>query len=257
MRTPWVLDGLDPGTAFVGLGYAIDRRAAKGQHIVLGCSHIYNAQGQGLQFRLSRIENPVISGGNPFLSFQDARRLGETIRTLFWQSHLKLPARVVIHKQTPFRRDEQKGLRAGLEGVQDLELIEINFESSLRYISSQPKNGKFIEGRFPVRRGTAVKLTDHEALLWVHGSTEAAKTNWTYFQGKRRIPGPVGLRRYAGTSDLATLANEILGLSKMDWNSGDLYGKLPATVQSSKRIARIGSLLDRFSHSSYDYRLFM
>ncbi|MFH2001226.1 MAG: SIR2 family protein, partial [Planctomycetota bacterium] len=257
MRTPWVLDGLDPDTAFVGLGYAINQRASKGKHIVLGCSHLYNAQGQGLQFRLSRIENPIISGGNPFLSFQDARRLGETIRTLFWESHLKLPIRVVIHKQTPFRSDEQQGLRAGLEGVKDLELIEINFESALRYISSQPTGNKFIEGRFPVRRGTVVKLTDYEALLWVHGSTEAAKTNWTYFQGKRRIPGPVVLRRYAGTSDLATLANEILGLSKMDWNSGDLYAKLPATVQSSKRIARIGSLLDRFSNSSYDYRLFM
>jgi hypothetical protein len=257
MRTPWVLDGLDPDTAFVGLGYAIDQQADKGKHIVLGCSHLYNAQGQGLQFRLSRIENPTIFGGNPFLSFQDARRLGETIRTLFWESHLKLPVRVVIHKQTTFRNEEQQGLKAGLEGVQDLELIEINFESALRYISSQPTNGKFIEGRFPVRRGTTVKLTDHEALLWVHGSTEATKTNWTYFQGKRRIPGPVVLRRYAGTTDLASLANEILGLSKMDWNSGDLYAKLPATIQSSKRIARVGSLLDRFSNSSYDYRLFM
>ena len=257
MRTPWVLDGIDPDTAFVGLGYSIDQRAPKGKHIVLGCSHIYNAQGQGLQFRLSRIENPIMSGGNPFLSFQDARRLGETIRTLFWESHLKLPFRVVIHKQTQFRSDEQQGLRAGLEGVHDLELIEINFESALRYINSQPTKDGFIEARFPVRRGTTIKLTDHEALLWIHGSTEAAKSNWTYYQGKRRIPRPVVLRRYAGTSDLATLANEILGLSKMDWNSGDLYSKLPATVQSSKRIARVGSLLDRFSNSSYDYRLFM
>ncbi len=110
MRTPWVLDGLDSDTAFVGLGYAINQHANKGKHIVLGCSHLYNAQGQGLQFRLSRIENPIISGGNPFLSFEDARRLGETIRTLFWESHLKLPGRVVIHKQTPFRSKEQQGL---------------------------------------------------------------------------------------------------------------------------------------------------
>jgi len=257
MRTPWVLDGLDSDTAFVGLGYAIDQRANLGKHIVLGCSHIYNAQGQGLQFRLSRIENPIIKGGNPFLSIEDARRLGETIRTLFWESHLKLPGRVVIHKQTPFRKDEQEGLQAGLEGVRELELLQINFESALRYVSSQPTKDGFKEGLFPVRRGTAVKLTDHEVLLWVHGSTEAAKTNWTYFQGKRRIPGPVVLTRYAGKSDIATLANEILGLSKMDWNSGDLYAKLPATIQSSKRIARIGSLLDRFSNLSYDYRLFM
>ncbi len=257
MRTPWVLDGLQADTAFVGLGYAINQQANTGKHIVLGCSHLYNAQGQGLQFRLSRIENPIISGGNPFLSFEDARRLGETIRTLFWESHLKLPGRVVIHKQTPFRKEEQQGLKAGLQGVNELELIEINFESALRYISSKPTESGFEPDGFPVRRGTVVKLTDYEALLWVHGSTEAAKASWTYFQGKRRIPGPVVVRRYAGTSDLATLAAEILGLSKMDWNSGDLYARLPATVRSSKRIARIGSLLDRFSNSSYDYRLFM
>ena len=257
MRTPWVLEGLDPETAFVGLGYAINKKNQKGKHIVLVGSHIYNAQGQGLQFRLKRIENPIISGRNPFLPFEEARRLGETIRTLFWESHLKLPSRVVIHKQTPFRYEEQQGLAAGLEGVEHIELIEINFESSLRYISSQPKGGHIVEGKFPVRRGTVVKLSDYEALLWVHGSTEAAKANWTYFQGKRRIPGPVVLRRYAGTSDLSILAAEILGLSKMDWNSGDLYAKLPATIQSSKRIARIGSLLDRFNNTSYDYRLFM
>ncbi len=257
MRTPWVLDGLDADTAYVGLGYAIDQRAAKGKHIVLGCSHVYNAQGQGLQFRLSRIENPIMKGHNPFLTLEDARRLGETIRTLFWESHLKLPGRVVIHKQTPFRRDEQIGLKAGLDGVRELELLEINYEPTLRYISSQPTRNGFKEDRFPVRRGTTVKLADNEALLWVHGATEAAKSNWTYFQGKRRIPSPVVLRRYAGTADLASLASEILGLSKMDWNSGDLYSKLPATIQSSKRIARIGSLLDRFSNASYDYRLFM
>ena len=79
MRTPWVLEGLDSNTAYVGLGYAIDSKASRGQHVVLGCSHLYNAQGKGLQFRLSRIENPTIRGGNPYLSFDDARRMGENL----------------------------------------------------------------------------------------------------------------------------------------------------------------------------------
>lgn len=117
--------------------------------------------------------------------------------------------------------------------------------------------GKFQDDNYPVRRGTILKLTDYEALLWVHGSTDAVKTDWTYFQGKRRIPAPVVIRRYAGSSTLPLLATEILGLSKMDWNSGDLYSQLPATVQSSKRIAQIGSLLERFGSESFDYRLFM
>jgi hypothetical protein len=258
MRTPWVLEGLDPNTAFVGLGYAIDSKATRGQHIVLGCSHLYNAQGQGLQFRLSRIENPKsIRGGNPFLSFDDARRMGETIRSLFWDSQQRLPERVVVHKLFPFRLEEIKGLRAGLQGVGELELLEINHESRLRYLSSKATPGGFEGDNYPVRRGTILKLTDYEALLWVHGSTDAVQTDWTYFQGKRRIPAPVVIRRYAGSSTLSVLATEILGLSKMDWNSGDLYSQLPATVQSSKRIAQIGSLLERFGAESFDYRLFM
>ena len=60
-----------------------------------------------------------------------------------------------------------------------------------------------------------------------------------------------------GTSDLKTVAQELLGLSKMNWNTFDLYTKLPATVHSSSEIARIGSLLQRFGPQSYDFRLFM
>jgi argonaute-like protein implicated in RNA metabolism and viral defense len=53
------------------------------------------------------------------------------------------------------------------------------------------------------------------------------------------------------------IGDEIPGLSKMNWNSFNLYTKLPATVETSKQIARISALLERFGSASYDYRLFM
>lgn len=258
MRTPWVLDSLDPDTAFIGLGFSIHRKAEKGKHVVLGCSHLYNARGEGLQFRLSKIENPVIVNENPFMSYEDARRVGENIRNLFYESRMKLPNRVVIHKQTYFRKDEQKGLQEGLSGVANVDMLEINVDSGLRYVASVPKQGGgFDEDNYPIRRGTTVQLDAYTALLWVHGVTDAVKSGWKYYQGKRRIPAPLVLRRHTGGSNLSAVAQEILGLSKMDWNSGDLYSKLPATVYSSKQIARIGSLLQRFGPISYDYRLFI
>src|SRR5215813_9073898 len=52
----------------------------------------------------------------------------------------------------------------------------------------------------------------------------------------RKAPHPLRLSSFAGTR-----------------NSFDLYTKLPATVESSSRIARIGSLLDRFGANPYDY----
>jgi hypothetical protein len=258
MRTPWVLSSLDSDSAFVGLGISLDRKAKRGQHVILGCSHLYNAQGQGLQFRLSKIENPIIRRRNAFMSFEDARRVGETIRQLFWESRFKLPGRVVIHKLTPFLKEERRGLQAGLSGVKEIDLLEIHIDDALRYLSSIPqRDGTFKEGSYPVRRGTLLKLDRDSALLWVHGVSRAINPQFNYYQGKRRIPAPLVIRRHSGRSDLTMVGDEILGLSKMNWNSFDLYTKEPATVESSKQIARIGALLERFGAASYDYRLFM
>lgn len=257
-RTPWLLEGLEEGTAYAGLGLSIDTDAATGQHVVLGCSHIYSSKGEGLRYRLSKVENPIIRRGNPYLSGDDARRLGESIRQLYFDAALKLPDRVVIHKRTPFQREERDGLRQGLAGVRRIDMVEINIEANMRYIASVvDSQGKFQHDRFPVRRGTVVQLDDYSAMLWNHGVTNALAAGRKYYQGKRRIPAPLILRRHAGDAPLETLAREILGLSKMNWNTFDLYAKLPATIASSNEIARIGTLLDRFSDASYDYRLFM
>lgn len=258
LRTPWVLESLDRETAFVGLGMSLDRKAAKGSQVILGCSHLYNSQGQGLQFRLSKIENPIVRRRNAFMSFDDARRVGETIRQLFWEAQSRLPARVVIHKLTPFLSDERKGLQAGLTGVKEIELLEIHSDDALRYLSSVPQtDGTFKEDKFPMRRGTLLKLASDSALLWVHGASNVLDKAKKYYQGKRRIPAPLVVKRHAGRSDLMTIGTEILGLSKMNWNSFDLYTKVPATIESSRQIAKIGSLLERFGSTSFDYRLFM
>jgi argonaute-like protein implicated in RNA metabolism and viral defense len=255
MRTPWVLSTLAEDTAFVGLGFSVDPVAEKGKHVVLGCSHIYSGRGEGLQYRLSKVENPVFYGKNPFMSKDDARRTGETIRQLFFDARLKLPDRVVLHKRTHFTTEEREGLADGLSGVKHIDMLEIQIDSALRYVASAPGgNG---DDSYPVRRGTVMKLDDFTALLWVHGATTALHSNYKYFQGKRRIPAPLIVRRHAGRTDLQHLAEEILGLSKMNWNTFDLYTKLPATVHSSNEIARIGSLLQRFGTASYDYRLFI
>ena len=258
MRTPWVLDGLDDDTAYVGLGFSVNRDAKKGTHIVLGCSHIYSSHGEGLQYRLSKIENPVIRQKNPFMSMDDARRTGETIRQLFFDARMRLPRRVVLHKRTPFLKDEREGLLDGLGKVEAIDMLEVQEDHALRYVASRTQqNGSIDEDNFPVRRGTVMKQDDFAALLWVHGATAAVDPNRKYFQGKRRIPAPLALRRHAGVTPLDQLSSEILGLSKMNWNSFDLYSKLPATLQSSVEIARIGSLLQRFGATSYDYRLFI
>ena len=258
MRTPWLLESLSIDTAFVGLGFSIDSTAQRGEHVVLGCSHIYSAHGEGLQYRLSKIEDPVIRRENPFMSGDDARQVGDSIRQMFFDANMNLPKRVVLHKRTAFLKAEREGLLEGLGGVESIDMLEIRFDHALRYVASiQGVDGRISEDNFPVRRGTVMKLDDYCALLWIHGATEALRPSRHYYQGKRRIPAPLIIKRHTGETDLQDVAKEILGLSKMNWNTFDLYTQLPASLQSSSDIAKIGSLLRRFSAVSYDYRLFI
>lgn len=256
MRTPWRLDCLDEDSAFVGIGYSLDPHALDKRHILLGCSHIYSARGEGLQFRLGRIEHPIIRGRNPYMSLDDARRTGETIRQLFFDARMRLPKRVVIHKRTPFTKEEQDGLAQGLEGVQNVELIEINTEESIRFLASKLQKDKLTIDKFPMPRGAAIVLADDAALLWVHGHTPSVQNErFKYYQGKRRIPAPLLIKRYRGDSDLELVSREILGLSKMNWNHFDYYSRLPASLESASAIARVGTYLSHYGPAPYDYRL--
>jgi hypothetical protein len=259
MRTPWILDGLDSDTAFVGLGFSIDPSAQRGRHVLLGCSHMYNPSGLGLTFRLSKIEDGFYRRGNPFMSRADARRMAESVCEMFWDARDKLPSRVVFHRRTPFRREEREGLIEGLFGVRQVDMIEINVEPMTRYVAARVGQDGTAQGdAYPVRRGSAVVLERDRALLWVHGSADPVKPgSRPYYQGKSRIPAPLVIKRHHGRSELDTIAREILGLSKMNWNSADMYTKLPATIESSNRIAEIGALIERTQPESFDYRLFI
>ena len=229
LRTPFVLDTTDSGTVFVGIGYGFAKRSSQ-SGVVLGCSHIYDAAGQGLRYQLSKIRNPIWENRNPYLSKDDAIRVGLQARQLFHDIYRKLPKRVVIHKRTPFLQSEIDGFTQALKGVDDLELLTFEYESDWRFIAYN-KFKKSVD-LFPVSRGTVLLIEDNKFLLWVHGTTRGfIENNKSYFQGKSRIPTPLRITRFAGSSPIESIANETLGLSKMDWNSYDLYSQMRNPVE--------------------------
>jgi hypothetical protein len=254
LRTPFLLAADDRDAVFVGIGYGFSKNRTGG--LVLGCSHIYDAAGQGMRYQLSRIQSPIWRHENPFLSKDDAIRVGLQARQLFFETYHRLPRRVVIHKRTPFLGSEREGLAHALKGVEELEMLAVQEEDAWRFIAyNKSKKGP---DAFPVKRGSLLLLGRHEFFLWVHGSIKGmTDDNRSYYQGKSRIPVPLKVTRFAGRSSIELVASEILGLSKMNWNSYDLYSQMPATLESSSAIARIGQLLARFGPETLDYRLFM
>lgn len=257
MRTPWLLADMDPDLAFIGLGFSLNPAAGRGRQVLMGCSHVYNSEGLGLSYKLGKLETSIMRRGNSFLSREDARRMAENAVQLFCESGRRMPDRVVVHKNGPIADDERRGLLEGLGDMASVDMLEITVDPALRYVASWIRGNEMKGDGFPVRRGTAVALDGQRALAWVHGTVDAVEGKRRYYQGRSRIPAPLMLRRRHGSSSLPVLAEQILGLSKMDWNSLDLYTKVPTTLRSSNEIAKIGGLLDRLGGNSYDYRLFI
>lgn len=257
-RIPWTITGTQPDTAFAGIGYSVKRGANK-NNVVVGCSHIYSSDGQGMKYRLSKIHDVQLDRkDNPYLSEDEAYRLGLTIKDLFHNSFSETPKRVVIHKRTPFRKEEIKGLVESLSsaGIKSIDLIEITYEDHLKCFALNSDHSN-VDG-YPVRRGMCFSITENTMYLYTHGIAPSVRNpNFKYFQGGKTVPLPLKVVRHYGSSDMAQIATEILGLSKMNWNSFNLYSKLPCTIESSNEIARVGWLLSHCEGSLYDYRYFM
>ena len=172
-----------------------------------------------------------------------------------------LPKRVVIHKRNYFMEEEIKGLKESLmgSGIKELDLIEINYEDDIRYVAGTIKSDGMPDIKnYPLDRGTCILLNKYEALLWTHGVVPSVQNpKFNYYLGGRYIPGPLKIIKHYGPSNIGVIANEILALTKVNWNSFDMYTQLPATINSSHEIARIGKLLSKREGATYDYRYFI
>lgn len=129
-----MVNGIQPDTAFAGIGYSVMNGPSE-SNVVVGCSHIYSSDGRGMKYKLSKIQDYSFDRKkNPYLSEEEAYRIGLNIKELFYKSFSELPKRVVIHKRTPFRKEEVKGLVESLSsaGVKNIELLEITYEDIIR-----------------------------------------------------------------------------------------------------------------------------
>ena len=168
-RIPWTISGIQPDTAFAGIGYSVMHGANK-NNVVVGCSHIYSSDGQGMKYRLSKTNDVQFDRkDNPYLSEDEAYRLGLTIKDLFHNSFSEIPKRVVIHKRTPFRKEEIKGLveSHSSAGVKSVDLIEISYEDDLKCFALN-QNYTDVDG-YPVRRGMCFPITENTMYLYTHG----------------------------------------------------------------------------------------
>lgn len=245
-------------TAFVGISYA--KSNTKG--ICIGCSQLFDSTGTGIRLLLKKLDDPQYIGKNPYMKQDEARITISKLREEYYKCDpvAKLK-RIVIHKTTPFTSQEIAGFTEALEGIDDIELLQIQGYSQYRAIKYFIEKGKPTPNNFPIERGTSIKLSDDSFLLWTHGcvvSDDLGNGKNSYYKGGRGIPIPILVKRFYGKASGDTLVKEILMLTKMNWNSGDnLYKNMPVTLDFAKTLSRMSKQKEVLYNKSYDFRYFM
>ena len=148
-------------------------------------------------------------------------QLGLNIKDLFYKSFTEIPKRVVIHKRTPFKKEEIDGLVKCLSsaGISDIQLLEINYEDAIHSFAYEKS---FNIDTYPVRRGLCFPMDEKTMLLYTHGIAPSVENpNFKYIQGGKTVPIPLKVVKHYGSGDMAQIATEILGLSKMNKFSSD------------------------------------
>lgn len=253
----WQPEAIQDNTAYIGISYAYS--SEKG--ICIGCSQLFDSTGTGIRMVLRKISNPIFRGkSNPYMRADDARTMMMELREQYYHSNpVSNLRRIVIHKTTPFISDEIEGIMQAFKGIDDVELIQVQEYCPWRGLRFGNKPSSTADG-FAVKRGLTVKLSKESFLLWTHGCIlhpELGGRN-NYYKGSRGIPSPLLVKRFAGKCSGAILAQEILMLTKMNWNSGDsLYKTLPVTLDFAKVLARMSKQDEAIYDKAYDFRYFM
>ena len=252
----WQPKYFNDDTAFIGISYSL---LPNGQFYV-GCSQLFDSCGNGMRLIINQLRDPKIIRKNPYMSKEDAAYIvGNLLRAYYQSSPISKIKRVVVHKTTEFIPSEIEGINLALSGIENVELIQLQEFTGWRGIQF---NRDYDSGpsAFSVKRGTTVQLSENTLLLWTHGCVKDPELNGrlNYYKGGRGIPAPILVKRFQGRSSGEMLVNELLMLTKMNWNSGDsLYKNLPVTIDFSKIVARMSKQKVVQQNKTYDFRYFM
>lgn len=79
-----------------------------------------------------------------------------------------------------------------------------------------------------------LSLSESKAILYTKGAVNFYKT----YPGMH-VPSPLEVRAYEHESSLENLCEEVLGLTKMNWNNTQFDGWYPITLECSRKVGEI------------------
>lgn len=151
------------------------------------------------------------------------------------------PSRVVIHKTSYFTEAEKEGFNEAI-GEAKRDFITLSTQHNIRFLRT---------GIYPVLRGTMISLAPNKCLLYTTGYTPRIRTYPAH-----RIPRPL-LITHEGDSEIKFICREIMGLTKLNWNTTVFSTQMPITLHFANEVGKVLSELPDVIEVKDHYKFYM
>jgi len=220
---PWSPKDLASGTCYIGISFF--RPLGSASTLCTSLAQAFNEYGDGLALRgQDFLWDAKAYGSSPHLNHDQAKTLVELVLKQYKEVVKQQPRRVVIHKSSRFWPAEQEGFQDALSSVPNYDLVAVRPNNRIRLLR---------EGQYPPLRGTAFTIDDIR-YLYTTGFIPAVNA---YPHG--HIPSPLQVADYIGDTPLTTILEEILLLTKMNWNTTAFADLRPITLRFSQLVGDI------------------
>lgn len=239
---PWkmVTDPAKPTVCAIGISFYRSRDRTS---LNTSLAQLFDELGNGLILRGTPLQQDK-DDRRPYMTAEQSADLLERALAEYRDALKTLPARVVIHKSSNFRDCELDGLRSAAK--------KLNV-GAVDFVTVMDSDFRLFRGAtYPPYRGTRVELSPSTHLLYTRGSVPYYAT----YTGKY-LPGPLEIRVVESEESPATICQEILALTKMNWNNTQFDGKYPVTLGCARRVGEILKYLPENQAPQIRYSYYM
>jgi hypothetical protein len=221
---PWALGQVRSGVCYIGLVFKKTEIDPNGRDACCG-AQMFLGSGDGLVFKGA--VGPWYSADTKecHLSAAKAQQVAGMVVDAYKKIHGEPPAELFIHARQRFSDQEWEGFSQAVPSSTKLVGVRIRPSTDIKL---------FRTGRSPVLRGTVYQVYERMGYLWTLGFVPELQT----YAG-REVPNPLLVEITRGTADLATVMQDVLGLTKLNFNAC-IYGDgLPVTLRFASDVGEI------------------
>jgi hypothetical protein len=222
---PWQLADVRAGVCYVGLVYKISDLASDHRHACCA-AQMFLTDGEDVVFRGALGPWYHTDTKQFHLDRDSAKDLIAMVVAEYRLQNGEAPAELFIHATSAFTDEEWLGFQESCSAETNLVAVQIvDLKDDLKV---------FRPGAYPVVRGSAILTDDTSAYLWTTGYVPRLDT----YMGPE-TPNPIKVRVSRGTCPLRVVLNDVLGLTKINFNSCLYNDRLPVTINFANEVGDV------------------